>query len=182
MRSTPRTIAEDRHCAHSYAAEQHALTGHMTLHFLMKEKGGRVLINEPRAFEAERTWLTYAAQPQRCPSISSPPPNPEPGDQQLRWDLETKLLRQVGRAVTDYAHERHRVYRTQALRQQSQGDGQQAIEGFMRYFATGSMDARDRTMVNSWLRTRGVVDLDVLEQVLRSVDGDGVPKGQRGAP
>lgn len=157
MRSTPRTIAVDRTCSHSYSAEQHTLAGRLAVNLSVHEPSGRVVVQGPRVLEASRSWQTHAAQPGRCPSAAKGPPNPLPSDQDLRQELESELIAQVNKHITDYARERHAVVRADALRAEAEGRLDHAIEAWIRLSVAGPMDGDTRSHFEALLRrARGV--------------------------
>ncbi len=157
MRSTPRTVAVDRTCSHGYSSEQHTLAGRLSVKLSVQEPSGRIVVQEPHLLEAARSWQTHAAQPGRCPSAAKGPPSPLPSDQDLRQELESKLVAQVGKHITDYARERHAVIRAEALRAEAEGRIDHAMEGWVRLTIAGPMDRDARSHFDDLLRrTRGI--------------------------
>ena len=170
MRSTPRMVAVDRVCSHSYTADRHTLAGRLSAKLLVQEPSGRIVVQEPRELEAVRSWQTHAAQPGRCPSAAKGPPSPMPSDQDLRQEMESKLVGQVGKHITDYARERHAVIRAEALRAEAEGRIDAAIEGWVRLAIAGTMDRDTRSHFDDLLRrARGVDGMGRVESVVSSV-------------
>ncbi len=169
MRSTPRMVAVDRICSHGYSAEQHTITGRLSVNLSVQEPSGRVVVHGPRVLEAARSWQTHAAQPGRCPSSAKAPPSPVPSDQDLRQELESKLIDQVGRHITEYAREQHAVMRADALRAEAEGRIDHAIEGLVRLAIAGSMDRDTRSHFDNLLRrARGIDGIRLAEPSVSS--------------
>jgi hypothetical protein len=71
--------------------------------------------------------------------------------------LESKLVAQVGKHITDYARERHAVIRAEALRAEAEGRIDHAIEGWVRLTIAGPMDRATRSHFDDLLRrVRGI--------------------------
>jgi hypothetical protein len=169
MRSTPRTVAVDRICSHGYLAEQHGIGGRLSVKLSVQEPSGRIVVQEPRVIEAARSWQTHAAQPGRCPSSAKGPPSPLPSDQDLRQELESKLVAQVGKHIMDYARERHALIRAEALRAEAEGRIDHAIEGLVRLAIAGSMDRDTRSHFDDLLRrARGIEGIRLAEPAVSS--------------
>jgi hypothetical protein len=169
MRSTARTVAVNRTCSQGYSAEQHTLAARLSVTLSVQEPSGRIVVQEPHLLEAARSWQTHAAQPGRCPSAAKGPPSPLPSDRDLRQELESKLVAQVGKHITDYARERHAVIRAEALRAEAEGRIEHAMEGWVRLTIAGPMDRDSRSHLDDLLRrTRGIDGIRWVEQAASS--------------
>jgi len=161
MRSTPRTIEVDRTCSSTYPAERHIQAGRLTLDLTLDDAAsGRPFVSlRSRQFDVERVWETYRAQPGRCPSAGQGPPAVLPSDQDLRRDLEGKLLADVAGHVQAYVTQRLSALRAQAAGAEADGRIDDAIEGYVRYLMGGGLpsdDAVRRHIDELLMRARGV--------------------------
>jgi len=111
--------------------------------------------------EAEREWVTYRAQPGRCPRTGRPPPAVEPTRAELRHDLTGKLAAGIAHHVRTLADRRLSSWRADANRAEAEGRVDDAVEGYVRVvLASGAQDDPALTRLNSLLRRfRGIDDL-----------------------
>lgn len=167
MRSTPRMIATDRVCTHSYDMVEHERSGRLSVDFALRDHGaGRDVVRfQPRVFATARRWQTYLPQPGRCPDVGKGAPASPPGEAELRSDLQAQLLAEVVSHVRDLVASRFESLRTDAAKAEAEGRIDDAVESSVRFLVAGGESANAEAVreIDARLhRTRGVEGIRVL--------------------
>lgn len=73
MRSTPRTIEVDRHCAFNYSVDVHTVTAHVTVALSAEGLADKanILRDQPFDYKVEQQDETFEAQRNRCAEVAN---------------------------------------------------------------------------------------------------------------
>jgi hypothetical protein len=165
MRSTPRTIEVDRHCAFNYSVDVHTVTAHVTV--ALSAEGlvdkANILRDQPFEYKVEQQDETFEAQRNRCAEVASGKGLNLPSEKQVRVELVTQTIAGVREKVMGTYDRYRQRFLADARRDEAAGLSEEAVESYVRYLLTGpkSVDPKDQQQIGAFLdKARGFGKID----------------------